>query len=115
MDGQAFDRLTMTVSRLRERATRRGALKAGIGAVLGAASIGAAVDAEARRRDRDRERSWGWGNWGCRYNGTYCTSSNQCCNGSCRGNICGGRIYPGKRCGYQTCADGWKDFPHKRV
>ncbi|MFN8590286.1 MAG: hypothetical protein U0031_02410 [Thermomicrobiales bacterium] len=104
MDGESFDRLSVAVDRLRQRATRRGALLAVLGGAL--AGIGAASgdDAEAKKKNRKN----------CRGYGGRCDRNNDCCNGRCINGFCfytgngggGGNNY--HNCGNQTCPNGWR-------
>jgi hypothetical protein len=88
MDGESFDRLSVVIHRLGERATRRGALGLVLGGSLTAAGGLFAEDAGAHKNNKHRRNSnrknrncWG----------------GRCWNNSGRRNQCGGR----------TCQNGW--------
>lgn len=104
MDGESFDRLSVTVDRLRDRSTRRGALGVMLGGLL-AASSGLLSDAEARKKNRNRNKN-------CRGYGGKCDRNNDCCAGNCRNGRCwftgGGGGGGGRRCGGRTCPNGWR-------
>ncbi len=129
MDGESFDRLSVVVHRLREKATRRGAL--GLlfaGSVAAVAGIGA-NDADAKRGRRKKKK--------CRGLGAVCGSYRDCCSRNCFRNrcfggggnngSCGGRdCLPGQDCctisgvsicvpdSYPTCCDGGSYIPGYR-
>jgi hypothetical protein len=113
MDNQRFDRLAMAVSRLRDGATRRQALRAILGGALALPAVVAGGGAEAQRRrrdrdrDRDRDRWWDDNRWRCRPYGQSCNSSRQCCNGACNNGFCGINTNPGGNCRNTDCPDGW--------
>src|SRR5687767_9928700 len=69
MDGDSFDRLSVVVHRLRDTATRRGALGLLLGGSVAAVSGLLAGDAEARRRNRNKKNS------NCRGFGGKCRSN----------------------------------------
>jgi hypothetical protein len=102
MDGASFDRLSRVVLGLRDRASRRGALRLVLGGSLAAAAGLLAEDADARRRNRNRN---------CRGYGGFCNGPRDCCSGSCINNRCfpgRGRGRHGRRhCGGRYCAAGW--------
>jgi hypothetical protein len=82
MDGESFDRLSVAVHRLRDQATRRGALRLLLGGSV-AAVTGLAVDeTEARKRRHKKRRK------GCKGFGGRCNGSRDCCDGRCRNGFC---------------------------
>jgi hypothetical protein len=103
MDGESFDRLSVIVNRLRDRSSRRDALRALLG---GSAAVAAAAladdDADARKKNRKKR---------CRGYGATCHHHKDCCNGSCRYGRCwytgNGGGGGGKHCGGRTCPSGW--------
>lgn len=103
MDPDSFDRLSVVVHRLRERATRRGALGLLVGGAVAAVAAVFGDDAEAKRRGRNRNRS-------CRGFGGSCRGDGDCCSRNCINNRCynvggGGG---GRRCDGRTCPADWK-------
>jgi hypothetical protein len=102
MDGESFDRLSVIVHRLREKATRRGALRLLLGGSVAAAAGSLAGETEARRRRRNLRR-------GCKGFGGRCDSSRDCCSGRCRNGFCfpDGGGGGGNRCNGQRCPNGW--------
>jgi hypothetical protein len=107
MDGKSFDRLSVVVHRLREQATRRGALRLLLGGSLAVAGTLAADEGEARRR-KNRKRKQ------CRGYGAACGGNRDCCAGKCRNGRCwftgggGGGGGGGRRCGSTTCVSGYR-------
>jgi hypothetical protein len=101
MDGDSFDRLSVGVHRLRDRATRRGALGLLLGGSVAAVSGLLTEDSEARRRNRRGK------NRNCRGFGGRCGSSKDCCFSRCRFGRCWYGSGSGSRCGGQTCDNGW--------
>ena len=102
MDGEAFDRLSVQWQRLREQATRRGALRFLVGGSL-AAAIGLDVDrGEAHKKHKNKNKK-------CRGYGAFCNSHHDCCANNCRNNHC----YPGngggngRYCNGLNCPNGW--------
>src|SRR5215203_4669912 len=98
MDGESFDRLSVVVHRLRDKATRRGALRLVLGGSIAAVSGMLAEVADARKRNKKNN---------CRGYGGSCSSNRDCCFSNCRSRRCwygdGGR----NRCGGKTCDNGW--------
>ena len=98
MDGESFDRLSVVVHRLHNKATRRRALGLLLTGSVGAVSGMLADDADARDR--------------CRSLGGRCSSNRDCCSSTCRHGRCwydgsgdGGRR---TRCGGRRCQSGWR-------
>lgn len=106
MDDRSFDRLARVVSDLRDRTSRRGALKALLGGALAVPAL-AADDAEAEKRKNRKNRDKWWNGNRCRSYGQPCSSNRQCCNGDCWYGICR-TGQPGKQCGFQTCLPGYE-------
>lgn len=117
MDGEAFDRLSVAVHRLREQATRRNALRLLAGGAAVAATGLSIDDTNAKRRKKNknknkkrkkcRNNNW-WNGWGGR-----CRKNKDCCYGKCRNGICwntggGGGGGGKKRCNGVRCPSGWK-------
>ena len=102
MDGESFDRLSVVVHRLRDKATRRGALRLLLGSSAAAALVALEGESEARRRRRRRGRCKGFGG--------RCDSSRDCCDGHCRNGFCfpGGGGGGGNRCNGRQCQSGWE-------
>ena len=99
---ESFDRLSVVVHRLRDKATRRGALRLLLGSSAAAALVALEGESEARRRRRRRGRCKGFGG--------RCGSSRDCCDGQCRSGFCfpgGGGGGGGNRCNGQRCPNGW--------
>jgi hypothetical protein len=100
MDGESFDRLSVVVHRLRDTATRRGALRLLLGGSAATALLVLEGETEARRRRRRRGRCKGFGG--------RCGSSRDCCDGRCRNGFCfPGGGGGGNNCNGQRCPDGW--------
>src|SRR5687768_5243786 len=99
MDGESFDRLSVVVHRLRDRATRRGALRMLAGGAVALASGLLGDEAEARKghnnkRHRRNNKKY------CRGFGGRCYSQRDCCGGRCYGGFCfGSGGGGGKHCG----------------
>lgn len=115
MDGEAFDRLTMAVHRLRDQATRRNALRLLFGGAAVAAVGLPAEDAEARRKKRRRKKNKRRKK--CVNYGARCNNNKHCCDGKCKRfngglKFCmpkgggGGGGGGNKRCGGQRCRNG---------
>jgi hypothetical protein len=104
MDGASFDRLSMVVDRLRDRASRRGAVRLLLSGSVAAATGLLIEDTDAKHRNRrNRHRN-------CRGFGGWCNGHNDCCSGSCINNHCfpgNGRGHDGQSCGGRTCTAGW--------
>ena len=75
MDGKSFDRLSVVVHRLREQATRRGALRLLLGGSLAVAGTLVADEGEARRRKNRKRKK-------CRGYGAVCGGNRDCCAGN---------------------------------
>lgn len=88
MDGESFDRLSVVVHRLGERATRRGVLGLVLGGTLTAAGSLLAEDAGAHKKHKNRRKS----------NGK---------NRNCWGGRCWNRGRHGNQCGGRICQNGW--------
>ncbi|MFN8678984.1 MAG: hypothetical protein U0Z70_21570 [Thermomicrobiales bacterium] len=108
MDGSSFDKLSVSVHRLREQASRRNALRllAGGAAAAVAGAIVTDTDAKKNKKYKNKYKK-------CRNNfyGGFCNGSKDCCNGKCRNGICwyngGGGGGGGGRCGNVRCPNGW--------
>jgi len=104
MDGEAFDRLSVRWQRLREQATRRGALKYLLGGSL-AVAIGLEADqSEAKNKKHKHKYNK------CRGYGAFCDSNHDCCAGNCRNNHCyagNGNGGNGRYCNGINCPNGW--------
>jgi hypothetical protein len=102
MDGESFDRLSVVVHWLRDKASRRSALGLLLGGSVAAASGILADDAGARNRNQNT----------CRGLSRPCSSNRDCCSSKCRSGRCwysssgGGRDQ--KRCGGQICQSDWR-------
>jgi hypothetical protein len=114
MDGESFDRLSVVVHRLRDQATRRGALRLLFGGTFAAAAGLAADDATANHKHKNKNKHKHNNNnrrWdGCHNYGGRCFSHNDCCNGNCRNGFCwygGGGGGGNQNCGGQYCSSGW--------
>lgn len=102
MDGESFDRLSVVVHRLRDRASRRGALGLLLGGSVAAASGLLAHDAGAKNKNKNKKNS------NCRGYGGKCWSNRDCCFSKCRSGRCWyGGGGGGKHCGGRTCSSGW--------
>jgi hypothetical protein len=110
MDGESFDRLSVVVHRLRDQATRRGALRLLAGGVVALASelLADADDAEAKKRHNNKRHRRNNKKY-CRGFGGRCYSHRDCCNGRCFGGFCfgSGGGGGGKHCGGRKCPAGW--------
>ena len=106
MDGESFDRLSVVVHHLREKATRRGALGLLLGGSAAAATGLLANDAAARNRHRHRNKRKKTNN--CRGFGGQCWSNKDCCNSQCRSGRCWyGDGGVGNHCGGRICDADW--------
>jgi hypothetical protein len=103
MDGESFDRLSVVVHRLRNKATRRGALGLVLGGSL--AAIGGLLtdDAGAKKRNKNSKKK----NKNCRGFGAKCGSNKDCCYSKCRSGRCWYGSRGGNRCGGKVCDAGW--------
>lgn len=102
MDGESFDRLSVVVHRLRDKATRRGALGLVLGASVAAVSGVLTEDAGAKKRNKSSKK-----NKNCRGFGGKCRSNKDCCYSKCRSGRCWYGNNGGTRCGGQQCDAGW--------
>ena len=108
MDGSSFDKLSVSVHRLREQASRRNALRllAGGTAAVVAGAVATETDAKKKNKKYKKYKK-------CRNNfyGGFCNGNKQCCNGKCRNGICwynGGGGGGGRGgCGGVRCPNGW--------
>jgi hypothetical protein len=111
MDGESFDRLSVVVHRLRDQATRRGALRLLLGGSVAAAGGLLTQDADAKKHKNKKHKNKKHKN--CRGYGAKCQSWRDCCSGNCFGNRCfqsgggGGGGGGGKHCGGRRCPAGW--------
>ena len=110
MDGDSFDRLSVVVHRLRDKATRRGALGLLLGGSLAAAETLLGEDTAARNGNKNRNRNRKKNN--CRGFGGKCNGNRDCCFSNCRNGRCwyggnGGGGGGNKHCGGRTCPAGW--------
>ena len=105
MDGSSFDKLSVSVHRLREQASRRNALRLlAVGAV--AAVGGAVVTGTDAKKNKNKKYKKCRNNW---YGG-FCNGNKDCCNGKCRNGICwynGGGGGGNGGCGGVRCPNGW--------
>ena len=108
MDGSSFDKLSVSVHRLREQASRRNALRLLFGGAAAAIGGATASDSDAKKKKRKRKN--------CRsgYGGP-CNSNKDCCNGKCRNGRCwytgngnGGGNNGGRNCNGMRCPNGWR-------
>jgi hypothetical protein len=103
MDGESFDRLSVVVHRLRNKATRRGALGLVLGGSLAAVSGLLADGAGAKKRNKNGKKK----NKDCRGFGAKCGSNKDCCYSKCRSGRCWYGSRSGNNCGGKTCDNGW--------
>jgi len=108
MDGESFDRLSVVVHHLREKATRRGAL----GLLLASSAAAAGLlqdDASAKnKKNKNKNNNKNKKNSNCRGYGGSCWSNKDCCYSDCRNGRCwygdgGGN----NQCGGRTCDADW--------
>ena len=103
MDGESFDRLSVVVHRLRDSATRRGALGLLLGGSLAAAGALWGQDAAAKKNKKNKKN--------CRGYGGKCDRNSDCCYSNCRNGFCwyggGGGGGGKKKCGGRKCSAGW--------
>jgi hypothetical protein len=105
MDGETFDRLSVVVHRLRNTATRRGALGLLFGGSLAAAGTLLGEDASAKKNKNRKKNN-------CRGFGAKCSRNSDCCFSKCRNGRCwygggGGGGGGNKNCGGRKCQAGW--------
>lgn len=106
MDGSSFDRLSVSVHRLREQATRRNALRLLAGGSAAALTSVVVADTDAKKKHKNKKYKK------CRnrsYGGS-CRKNKDCCNGKCRYGICwynGGGGGGKGGCGGVRCPNGW--------
>lgn len=107
MDGESFDRLSVVVHRLRDQATRRGALRLLIGGSAAAVGGLIASETEAKKKHKKKHKN-------CKGYGGGCGGNKDCCNGSCRNGRCwytgngNGGNNGGRYCNGVRCANGWR-------
>jgi hypothetical protein len=108
MDGSSFDKLSVSVHRLREQASRRNALRLLLGGAAAVSGILASQpESEAKKKKKKRRKR-------CRTGyGGRCKSNRDCCNGKCRNGICwykpgGGGGNGGRNCNGVRCPNGWR-------
>jgi len=107
MDGSSFDKLSVSVHRLRDQASRRGAVRLLLGGSLAAIGVGVAAESDAKKKKNKKHKNKKY----CRGYGTTCNHSGDCCNGKCRYGFCwydGGGGGGGGNCGGQYCPNGWR-------
>jgi hypothetical protein len=109
MDGSSFDKLSVSVHRLREQATRRNALRLLAGGTVAAVGGAIATETDAKKKKNKNKKYKK-----CRNNfyGGFCNGNKDCCNGKCRNGICwyngGGGGGGGQGgCGGVRCPNGW--------
>ena len=107
MDGESFDRLSVVVHRLRDKATRRGAVGLLLGGSVAALSGLMAEDAGAKKKNKNKNNNKK--NHNCRGFGGTCWSNKDCCYSNCRNGRCWyGSGGGGERhCGGRSCPSGW--------
>jgi hypothetical protein len=110
MDGSSFDKLSVSVHRLREQASRRNALRLLAGGTVAAVGGAIATETDAKKKHKNKNKKYKK----CRNNfyGGFCNGNKDCCNGKCRNGICwynGGGGGGGGRggCGGVRCPNGW--------
>lgn len=87
MDHEAFDRLTVVVGKLRDRASRRDAIRAIAGGALAIAGLREGGEAEARKRKKKKNKHHGR----CLGNNQFCDRNSDCCSSNCyAGIVCRG-------------------------
>jgi hypothetical protein len=103
MDGSSFDKLSVDVHRLREQASRRGALRLLLGGSLILAVPGLVAEAHNKKHKNKNKKNCGkWGNNCNKHN----KHNNRCFYGYCW-NWGGGGGGGGGNCGSQYCQNGW--------
>jgi hypothetical protein len=103
MDGESFDRLSVVVHRLRDKATRRSALGLVLGGSAAALSGLLAQDVSAKKHKNNGKKK----HKNCRGFGARCKSNKDCCNSNCRSGRCWQGNGSQGRCGGKTCDNGW--------
>jgi hypothetical protein len=103
MDGESFDRLSVVVHHLQNKATRRSALGLLFGGTLAAGASLLGEEAGARKGSKNRKNN-------CRGFGGKCDSNRDCCSSNCRNARCygsGGGGGGNNNCGGRKCPSGW--------
>jgi hypothetical protein len=104
MDGESFDRLSVVVHHLQNKATRRSALGLLLGGTLAAGASLLGEEAGARKGSKNRKKN------NCRGFGGKCDSNRDCCSSNCRNGRCyggGGGGGGNNNCGGRKCSAGW--------
>jgi hypothetical protein len=103
MDGETFDRLSVQIQRLRDQATRRGALRVLLGGSL--AAVGGFFGKEAAAKNKRRRNKYSR----CRGYAAFCDSHHDCCTNNCINNRCfpGHGGGGGRNCNGINCPNGW--------
>ncbi len=108
MDGSSFDRLSVSVHRLREQASRRNALRLLAGATVAAVGSVIATETDAKKnKNKNYKKAKKCKN---NFYGGFCKGNKNCCNGQCRNGICwynGGGGGGNGGCGGVRCPNGW--------
>jgi hypothetical protein len=104
MDEESFDRLSVAVNRLREKATWRGTLGRVLGGSLAAISGQLTEDAGPKKRSGSSKNTRNKNGGG--FGGTF-GSSKDCCCSKCRSGRCWSDRNGRKRCGGRTCQADW--------
>lgn len=110
MDGSSFDKLSVTVHRLRGQASRRNALRLLAGGAV--AAVGGAIATETDAKKKKNKNKYNKKYKKCRNNfyGGFCNGNKDCCNGKCRNGVCwynGGGGGGNGGCGGVRCPNGW--------
>jgi hypothetical protein len=112
MDGSSFDKLSVSVHRLREQASRRNALRLLLGGAAAAATgVAVSTDTDAKKKKKNKKYKKKYRKCRNNFYGGFCNGNKDCCNGKCRNGICwynGGGGGGGRRCGGTRCPKGWK-------
>ncbi|MCA9862055.1 MAG: hypothetical protein R2853_04100 [Thermomicrobiales bacterium] len=110
MDGSSFDKLSVSVHRLREQASRRNALRLLAGGTAAAVAGAIVTEADAKKK-KHKKNKYKNKYKKCRNNwyGGFCNGNKDCCNGKCRNGICWYNGGGGGRggCGGVRCPNGW--------
>jgi hypothetical protein len=111
MDGSSFDKLSVSIHRLREQASRRNALRLLAGGTVAAVAGAIATETDAKKKKKHKKHK----KKNCRNGfGGRCNSNRDCCNGRCRNGFCwytgngGGGGNGGQRCNGVRCPNGWR-------